>query len=68
MRNASNRSGEKRDYVSYLLRLWRDSARKGVWRASLEGPHTGECIGFASLEALFAFLRQQTHHDLEEKR
>jgi hypothetical protein len=30
-----------------------------VWRASLAGPHTGEGIGFANLDALFAYLRQQ---------
>ena len=51
---------ERRDYLSYLLRLWRVGKQKAVWRASLESPHTGERIGFASLDALFAFLRQQT--------
>lgn len=55
------------DYLSFLLRLWRVSdegksqpnAKKAVWRASLENPHTGERKGFASLEALFDFLREQ---------
>jgi hypothetical protein len=58
---------EQPDYLSYLLRLWRVSGdggthrkEKTVWRASLESPHTGERMGFASLDALFAFLRQQT--------
>jgi hypothetical protein len=47
-------------YQSYLLRLWR--ARSGehtVWRASLENPHTGERVGFASLKQLLAFLEDQ---------
>ena len=52
---------EQHRYLSYLLRLWQiKSEDELVWRASLESPHTGERCGFASLEALFAFLRQQT--------
>jgi hypothetical protein len=52
---------EQPDYVSYLLRLWRASDGEGAaWRASLESPHTGERRGFASLDELFGFLRQQT--------
>ena len=47
-------------YISYLLRMWRANGEgKTVWRASLENPHTGERIGFASLDKLFAFLWQQ---------
>ena len=51
----------KRQYVSYLLRLWQ-KAGKGTacWRASLESPRTGQSQGFASLEELFQFLRRQT--------
>ncbi len=56
------------DYVSFLLRLWRVSdegksqpgAKKAVWRASLENPHTSERKGFAGLDELFSFLREQT--------
>jgi hypothetical protein len=55
-----NDTPERRDYLSYLLRLWRVGKEEAVWRASLESPHTGERIGFASLDALFAFLREQT--------
>ncbi len=48
-------------YRSYLLRLWcTEQAETGCWRASLEDSHTGELIGFASLEELFAFLMQQS--------
>jgi hypothetical protein len=50
---------ERRDYRSYLLRLWRVGPEEAVWRASLESPHTGEHIGFASLEDLFAFLEKE---------
>lgn len=43
-----------------MLRLWQaGSGEKLTWRASLESPHTGERHGFASLEALFAFLEEQ---------
>jgi hypothetical protein len=47
--------------LSYLLRLWPvQGAGQTVWRASLENPHTGEQLGFATLERLFAFLEDQT--------
>jgi hypothetical protein len=51
---------EETHYLSYLLRLWRDSDVENVWRASIESPHTGQCQGFAGLDELFAFLQQQT--------
>ncbi|MBL7183254.1 MAG: hypothetical protein ISS50_02265 [Anaerolineae bacterium] len=68
MDNTPKGTREQPDYLSYLLRLWRvrgdegahQSAEKPIWRASLESPFTGERMGFASLDALFAFLRQQT--------
>jgi hypothetical protein len=48
-------------YHSYLLRLWSaDEQEQVVWRASLENPHTGERLAFASLERLFGFLQDQT--------
>jgi hypothetical protein len=56
-------SREQPDYLSYLLRLWRVRSSGGpekvIWRASLEHPHTRQRQGFASLENLFDFLRQQ---------
>ena len=52
---------ERLEYLSYLLRLWPEGGEEeAVWRASLESPHTGERVGFASLEELFDYLRQQT--------
>ena len=57
-------TSEDRGYRSYLLRLWRaTSSGQTTWRASLECPQTGERTGFASLEALFCHLQQQTDAD-----
>ena len=57
---------DKEHYKSYLLRLWREGDGKGkggqerqVWRASLQSPHSDRRMGFATLEGLFRFLRQQ---------
>jgi len=48
-------------YLAYLLRLWRVKGKgKTTWRASLQSPQTRERRGFASLDTLFDFLRQQT--------
>ena len=50
-------------YQSYLLRFWEERGQQPdlppAWRFSLEDPHTGERRGFASLEALVAFLREK---------
>lgn len=47
-------------YLAYLLRLWQvGSGGESTWRASLENAHTGERQGFASLDDLFRFLRQE---------
>jgi len=47
-------------YLAYMLRLWRVEGEGGFsWRASLEEVRTGERRGFADLEALFAFLREE---------
>lgn len=52
---------EKRGYKSYLLRLWESNEKgKRLWRASVEVPGTGERRGFPTLQALFAFLEEQT--------
>jgi len=54
-------SKQQRPYLSYLLRLWQvGSAGEGLWRASLEDPHSGERTGFASLIDLVAFLENGT--------
>ena len=54
------------DYLSYLLRLWRENGGKGsqsgaaraVWRASLE-TLSGESHGFANLDDMVGFLNRQ---------
>ena len=52
---------EQADYFSYVLRLWQAREDGGAsWRASLQVVPDGERLGFASLEDLFAHLRQQT--------
>lgn len=51
----------KHRYFSYLLRLWFVRQNDcGIWRASLEDPHTGTRSGFTDLEALMHFLEEQT--------
>ena len=47
--------------ISYLLRLWpaREDGQR-VWRASLEDPHTGQRLGFATMDRLANFLCDQT--------
>jgi hypothetical protein len=58
---------EKPDYLSYLLRLWRENdaeqpvpAGHCVWRATLQGSLANDRRSFASLDDLFDFLRAQT--------
>ena len=47
-------------YLAYLLRCWQERSQRPeylpLWRFSLEDPHSGQRRGFASLEALVAFL------------
>jgi hypothetical protein len=56
----------QRRYLSYLLRLWRETAGDlpggdpPLWRASLERPQGGERLSFASMVDLFAFLDKET--------
>jgi hypothetical protein len=59
--------GERRKYLSYLLRLWQvDTGVEGAggsgmaWRGSLECSLSGERQGFASLDELLEFLYRQT--------
>jgi hypothetical protein len=53
----------QKKYRSYLLRLWCEETVDPCWQASLEDPHTGKRIGFASLEQLFTFLMDQVEGD-----
>lgn len=59
----------RRRYRAFLLRLWQE--RRGgewVWRASLEDPHNHVRSGFADLERLYAYLREQTEDGVDEER
>jgi hypothetical protein len=47
-------------YRSYLLRLWLEPNNPPEWRAMLESPVSGARHGFATLEALFEFIQQET--------
>ncbi|MCP4543134.1 MAG: hypothetical protein GY832_38970 [Chloroflexi bacterium] len=59
-------SKEQTDYLAYQLRLWwAHSGGRSIWRASLKSARTRECRGFASLDDLFDFLRQQTSVSLD---
>ena len=50
-----------RKYLSYLLRLWMvEEDGEYLWRASLEVTHSRERYGFANLDDLLAFLKEQT--------
>jgi hypothetical protein len=52
--------GDVPGYVSYILRLWRErGGQMSWWRASLQDPRTGERVGFAHLDELVVFLREQ---------
>jgi len=49
-------------YQVFMLRAWEessDAAGPTTWRFSVEAPDTGQRRGFASLEALVAYLANQ---------
>jgi hypothetical protein len=60
MDEAPGETGRPADYYSYLLRLWREGEEREGWRASLHDSHTGERVGFASVDELFGYLHKQT--------
>jgi hypothetical protein len=60
MSEKAGRKGEQSAYQSYLLRQWRVNVGEEMWRASLESAQTGERTGFATLDALFDYVRSQT--------
>ena len=61
MKQEQQEAREPPDYFAYLLRLWREKGGQTTWwRASLQDPHSGERVGFAHLDELVTFLREQT--------
>lgn len=59
MDDARKEAGRRTNYYSYLLRLWQEGAEGLAWRASLHDPHSGERVGFGSVDELFGFLLRQ---------
>ena len=54
-------------YQAYLLRLWPVEANgRTYWRAFIQDVTSGDRRGFETLEALFAYLREETRR-LEER-
>ncbi len=55
-----NEPQDQHRYFAYLLRMWQtNEGDASVWHASLENPHTGERLGFADLDRLCTFLKDQ---------
>lgn len=49
------------EYQAYVVRIWPVRDEEGViWHALITNAHTGETRGFAGLEDLFVYLREQT--------
>ena len=52
----------KSHYQAYLMRFWEeqqgDEQHPGVWRFTLEDPHSGQRLGFGSLDAFVGFLER----------
>jgi len=64
MEMANKPTKTRSQYLSYLLRLWRENGDdRPQWRASLEWPRTERRQSFSTLAGLFAFLEQETGLD-----
>ena len=62
-------SENRQRHMSYVLRLWQVTIEgQPVWRASLESALTGQRRGFANLEDLLDFLREEIAVKRESKR
>jgi subtilisin-like proprotein convertase family protein len=46
-------------YQAFLLRLWQESP-DGIWRITLEDPHTKERHAFNGMEVFIRFLMEMT--------
>jgi hypothetical protein len=54
-----------RNYLSYLLRIWKDSA-DGEWHATLQDVFSGDCYHFATLFELYVNLQELTSGTRQE--
>jgi hypothetical protein len=52
------------NYRAFMLRFWRENVNS-LWRGSLEDPHSGERLSFASAERLLAYLAEQLKREDE---
>lgn len=58
----------QRRYRAFLLRLWPEfSGGQWVWRASLEDARGNVRKGFADLEQLHIYLKEQTEDGTKEE-
>jgi hypothetical protein len=48
-----------REDVLLLLRLWRNEAGSGSWRASLEDLRSKQFVRFSSIETLLRYIQTQ---------
>jgi hypothetical protein len=48
----------KRRYFAWLLRIWESGETETGWQASLQDPHSGERIGFASAEGMWLYVKE----------
>ncbi len=59
---------QRRGYLAYLIRLWQTGdSGSFTWRVSLEDPRSGQRLGFANLQSVFAFLKEQTEKQEEAR-
>jgi hypothetical protein len=65
-RDGAMSGNEQRPYRAYLVRLWQEE--DGVWRGTVENPHTGEKRAFASVEWALAHIRQEVQQAEQDKR
>ncbi len=50
-------------YWAFMIRIYQiGDSESSTWRITLEDPHTGKRFGFATLDALFDFLRACTQN------
>jgi hypothetical protein len=57
-----------KQYQAYLVRIWSVKKTEGViWHAFITNAHTSESRGFANLDELFDYLRQQAPQELESR-
>ncbi|MAT44071.1 MAG: hypothetical protein CL609_17185 [Anaerolineaceae bacterium] len=56
---------KNRNYLSYLLRIWKDSA-DGEWHATLQDVFSGDSYHFATLFELYVNLQELTSGNRQE--